>query len=97
MKPIKLFILLAFLAILASSCVSSRDVTYLRDLQPNQKLPLNSKFEAVISPYDQLRIMVIGVGDEKELADPFNPFGNAQTLANNQNTGYLVDVNGFRG
>lgn len=94
MKPIKLFILLAFLAILASSCVSSRDVTYLRDLQPNQKLPLNSKFEAVISPYDQLRIMVIGVGDEKELADPFNPFGNAQTLANNQNTGYLVDVNG---
>jgi len=94
MKPFKLFLLVVGIAVIASSCVTSRDVSYLRDLKPNQTIPLNSKFEAVISPYDQLRIMVIGMGDEKELAEPFNPFGNTQNMANSQNMGYLVDVNG---
>ncbi len=94
MKPLKLFFALACLAILASSCVTSKEVSYMNDLKHNQSIPLNSKFEAVISPYDQLRINVIGVGDEKELAEPFNPFGNAQTMTSNQNAGYLVDVNG---
>ena len=94
MKPLKLLFSLACLALMVCSCVTSKEVSYLSDLQPNQSIPLNSKFEAVISPYDQLRIMVIGVGDEKELAEPFNPFGNAQNMANNQNLGYLVDVNG---
>lgn len=94
MKPLKLFFALACLAILASSCVTSKEVSYMNNLKHNQSIPLNSKFEAVISPYDQLRINVIGVGDEKELAEPFNPFGNAQTMTSNQNAGYLVDVNG---
>lgn len=94
MKPLKLFFALACLAILASSCVTSKEVSYMNDLKHNQSIPLNSKFEAVISPYDQLRINVIGVGDEKELAEPFNPFGNAQSMTSNQNAGYLVDVNG---
>ena len=94
MKPLKLFFALACLAILASSCVTSKEVSYMNDLKHNQSIPLNSKFEAVISPYDQLRINVIGVGDEKELAERFNPFGNAQTMTSNQNAGYLVDVNG---
>lgn len=94
MKPLKLFFALACLAILACSCVTSKEVSYMNDLKHNQSIPLNSKFEAVISPYDQLRINVIGVGDEKELAEPFNPFGNAQTMTSNQNAGYLVDVNG---
>ena len=94
MKPLKLFIALACLAILACSCVTSKEVSYMNDLKHNQSIPLNSKFEAVISPYDQLRINVIGVGDEKELAEPFNPFGNAQSMTSNQNAGYLVDVNG---
>lgn len=94
MKTLKLLFILASVAVLACSCVTSREVSYLRDLKPNQTIPLNNKFEAVISPYDQLRINVIGVGDEKELAEPFNPFGSAQAMANNQNAGYLVDVNG---
>lgn len=94
MKPVKLFLSLVCIAILVCSCVTSKEVNYLSDLQPNQSIPLNNKFEAVISPYDQLRITVIGVGDEKELAEPFNPFGNAQTMSSNQNSGYLVDVNG---
>lgn len=94
MKVLKLFLALITIAWMASSCVSSKEVSYLQDLEPNKSIPLNSKFEAVISPCDQLRITVIGVGDEKELAEPFNPFGNAQNMANQNTIGYLVDVNG---
>lgn len=94
MKPIKLFITLAVLAVIASACVSPKEVSYLQNLHHNQTIPLNGNFEAVISPYDQLRITVVGVGEEKELAEPFNPFGNAQNMANQNSLGYLVDVNG---
>lgn len=94
MKPIKLFFILVGVAFVASSCVSSKEVSYLQNLKHNQTIPLNGNFEAVISPYDQLRITVIGVGDEKELAEPFNPFGSTQNAANQNNIGYLVDVNG---
>ena len=94
MKPLKLLIVLSSLAILACSCVTSREVSYLSDLKPNQSIPLNNKFEAVISPYDQLRINVIVMGEEKELAEPFNPYGGAQNVNNNTTSGYLVDVNG---
>jgi len=80
------------LMVVASSCVTSKDVSYLRDISPDVNIPLNSKFEAVISPYDQLRITVFGSGSEKELAEPFNPFGNVQSSSNV--IGYLVDVNG---
>ena len=95
MKYFKLFIVSAFLLILASSCVTSKEVSYLQDLKQNEAVPLNSKFEAVISPYDELRISVLGFGVEKELAEPFNPFGSVQTSGGLQsNVGYLVDVNG---
>lgn len=94
MKSIKLFFLLAVIAVLASSCVTSKEVSYLQNLHHNQTIPLNGNFEAVISPYDQLRITVVGVGDEKELAEPFNPFGNVQSMNNQNAIGYLVDVNG---
>ena len=94
MKPTKLLMVLASITLIACSCVSPKEVNYLQNLQHNQTIPLNGNFEAVISPYDQLRITVIGVGDEQELAEPFNPFGSAQNMASNQSLGYLVDVNG---
>lgn len=94
MKYIKsIFVFLALL-VAVSSCVTSREVSYLTDLDPNHDIPLNSKFEAVISPYDQLRINVIGVGIEKELAEPFNPYGGIQNGGGQNNLGYLVDVDG---
>ena len=93
MKLFKHLLLLVTIAVIVSSCVTSREVSYLRDLKPNQTIPLNSKFEAIISPYDQLRINVIGVGVEKELAEPFNPYGTTQNTSNTM-AGYLVDVNG---
>ena len=94
MKPFRLFLALVALTYMASSCVSSKEVSYLQNLHHNQTVPLNGKFEAVIRPYDQLRITVVGVGDEKELAEPFNPFGSVQNMTNQNTLGYLVDVNG---
>lgn len=91
LKPICFFVLLL---VAVSSCVTSKEVSYLQNLKHNQTIPLSEKFEALISPNDQLRITVIGVGDEKELAEPFNPFGNAQNVGSQNNIGYLVDVNG---
>lgn len=93
MKVAKLIIVFAVLLCAASSCVTSREVNYLADLDPNVTIPLNSRFEPLITPNDQLRIMVIGVGIEKELAEPFNPYGTAQSSLQN-NIGYLVDVEG---
>lgn len=95
MKYFKLFIFLMGLSLMAASCVTPKEVSYLQDLKPNESIPLNSKFEAVVSPYDELRISVIGFGVEKELAEPFNPFGSGAQGVNYQNgAGYLVDVNG---
>ena len=94
MKLFKLFLAFVVLAFVSSSCVSPKEVSYLQNLKHNQTIPLSENFEALISPNDQLRITVIGVGDEKELAEPFNPFGSAQNIGNQNTIGYLVDVNG---
>lgn len=94
MKYFKLLFVSAFLIAIASSCVTSKEVSYLQDIKQDEAIPLNSKFEAVIAPYDELRITVIGFGVEKELAEPFNPFGGAQNYNNLNSIGYLVDVNG---
>lgn len=94
MKYIKLFFIFAMLALVAASCVTSREVSYMQDLKPDKNIPLNNKFEAVVNPYDELRISVIGFGVEKELAEPFNPFGNLQNVNSQNANGYLVDVNG---
>lgn len=94
MKHIKLLLFLIGLTLVAGSCVTPKEVNYLDDMKPGVNIPLNSKFEAVISPYDQLRITVFGSGVEKELAEPFNPFGIAQTTGGSDNSNYLVDVNG---
>lgn len=94
MKYLKLIFAFVWFSIVASSCVTSKEVSYLQDLKPSETIPLNNKFEAVISPYDELRISVIGFGVEKEMAEPFNPFGSLQNYNQQYNIGYLVDVNG---
>lgn len=94
MKYLKLFFIFIWFSIVASSCVTPKEVSYLQDLKPGETIPLNNKFEAVISPYDELRISVIGFGVEKEMAEPFNPFGGIQNYNQQNFVGYLVDVNG---
>ena len=94
MKTLKLFFLVACLLVAATSCVTPKEVDYLQDLQPDRSIPLNSKFEAVICPYDQLRITVRGYGVEKELAEPFNLTQVTGQVGNQNALDYLVDVNG---
>lgn len=94
MKSIKLFLLVVSLLLAASSCVTPKEVDYLQDLNPNRSIPLNSKFEAVICPYDQLRIIVRGYGVEKDMADPFNLTSINNQMNNQGMFDYLVDVNG---
>lgn len=84
---------LVVLALMSSSCVTSKKVRFLRDM-PEYGVPLNDKFEATIAPYDELRIFVLGDGKNEELVKPFNVLGAAGNNVSNNQMGYLVDVNG---
>ena len=84
---------LVMLALISSSCVTSKKVRFLRDM-PEYGVPLNDKFEATIAPYDELRIFVLGDGKNEELVKPFNVLGTAGTIVSTNQMGYLVDVNG---
>ena len=99
MKLFKTLFLLAGIALCASSCVTSRDVRYLGDMQQIGEVSVDGKFEPKISPSDELRIFVLPNGDEaeQELTKPFNVYsGGSTNMTNaNQGLGYLVDVDGY--
>lgn len=99
MKLFKTLVLLAGIALCTSSCVTSRKVRYLGDMQKLGEVSVDGKFEAKISPFDELRIFVLPNGDpeEQELIKPFNVYsGNSAGMVNvNQTLGYLVDVDGY--
>lgn len=98
MRNCKLLIITLIALIGVSSCVSPKKVFYLQDMDETTQIELENKFEAVISPYDELDIWVSCM--EKELAEPFNVMWNGaynyNNYGNNSNgrRGYLVDVNG---
>lgn len=98
MKSIKIMFLLAMSVFMVSSCVSTRNVRYLQDMQELGEVDVDGKFEAKISPSDELRIFVLPNGDleEQELIKPFNIYsnGNGNMTNTNQGLGYLVDVEG---
>ncbi len=99
MKLFKTLFLLAGIALCASSCVTSRNVRYLGDMQTLGEVSVDGKFEAKISPFDELRIFVLPNGDpeEQELIKPFNVYtsGTGNNMSNvRQSMGYLVDVDG---
>lgn len=92
MKTNKLVVLFALvaLAVISSSCVTSKKVRYLQDM-PIQGMPLNEALEATVAPYDELRIYVLSnTGKDDELIRPFNVYSNA----GQGYQGYLVDANG---
>lgn len=72
-----------------SSCITPKKVIYLQDMGEATQIELENKFEAVISPYDELSISVSS--SDKELAEPFNVLGGT---SNYYSRGYLVDVYG---
>ncbi len=83
--------------LLLASCVSTKQVAYLQDMTNGSQIELENKFEAVISPYDELTIIVSCF--DKDLAAPFNIYGNGSSMMYTSGDGgymgYLVDLNGF--
>ena len=95
----KVFVAAAMLAVAANSCITPKKVLYLQDMEDNSQIQLEDTFEAKISAYDELTIIVSAF--EEELAKPFNltsmhgggGYGGGGYGGANQYT-YLVDVNG---
>ena len=77
--------------LLLSSCVTTKQVAYLQDMEHETQIELENKFEAVISPYDELNIIVSC--SDIELAKPFN-LNFKELSGGSNNTGYLVDQKG---
>ena len=76
-----------------NSCVTTKQVAYLQDMTHETQIELENQFEAVISPYDELLILV-SCSDET-LSRPFNIQWNSNyTLSGNRHIDYLVDQHG---
>ena len=93
-RIIRTGIVIALAALSAVSCVTNRKVAYLQDMKHGTQIELENKFEAVISPYDELDVVISCF--DSELAKPFNIYSAAQSAVrtNQQNLAYLVDQNG---
>lgn len=87
-------IVIALAALSAVSCVTNRKVAYLQDMKHGTQIELENKFEAVISPYDELDVIISCF--DSDLAKPFNVYSAAPSAVRNnqQNLAYLVDQYG---
>ena len=92
-RNIRTFIIIALTALSAVSCVTNRKIAYLQDMKHNTQIELEDKFEAVISPYDELDVIITSF--DSELARPFN-LRNTNNANYSTTTGiaYLVDQYG---
>ena len=89
-KMLRKGIAFALMAISAISCVTNKKVAYLQDMRHGTQIELEDQFEAVISPYDELDIVISSF--DPELSRPFN-IRNTNSAVYSTNTGlaYLVD------
>lgn len=85
-------IVLALVALSAVSCVTNRKIAYLQDMKHATQIELENRFEAVISPYDELDVIVSSF--DQELARPFNLRTSSSGTFSGSGLGYLVDQNG---
>lgn len=86
-------VLTALVAVAAASCITTKQVAYLQDMTHESQIELENRFEAVISPYDELDILVSCF--DNELAAPFNlRRNNTGGGSGNQQIYYLVDQYG---
>jgi polysaccharide export outer membrane protein len=75
-----------------ASCITTKKVAYLQDMSHETQIELEDKFEALISPYDELDIMILSY--EQELAVPFNiRLGGQNDIRRDMY--YLVDKDGY--
>lgn len=96
-RNLNLLMVLAAMAIFTCSCVTPEKVLYLQDMDQNSQIEIENKYEAKVSPNDEIRV-IISCHDE-ELSKPFNlGYGTGNAMYNNGSggnyMGYLVDVNG---
>ena len=99
MKHLIRLSIFAVAALCAASCITPKNVLYLQDMKQGSQIELENKYEASISPNDELRIIVSC--EDEELSKPFNlgygTGGNGMMYGNGGNgnyMGYLVDVYG---
>lgn len=91
-KMFRTGIVLALVALSAVSCVTNRKIAYLQDMRHATQIELENRFEAVISPYDELDIIVSSF--DQELARPFNLRSSTTNTFSGTGLGYLVDQEG---
>lgn len=93
-KMLRTGIVITLCALTTVSCVTNRKIAYLQDMKHNSQIELENKFEAVISPYDELDVIITCF--DTELARPFNirSFSNTSNVGPNSGLAYLVDQNG---
>lgn len=93
MRKCNLLVAVILALMSATSCVTPKKVFYLQDMNDTTQIELENRFEAVISPYDELDIWVSC--SDKELAEPFNVMLRERDYSGSYaRRGYLVDVNG---
>ena len=91
-KMLRTGIVITLVALSAVSCVTNRKIAYLQDMKHATQIELENRFEAVISPYDELDVVVSSF--DPELSRPFNLRGSTNTTYSGTGLGYLVDQNG---
>lgn len=97
MKVWKYSIIAVLAALCAVSCTTPKKVLYLQDMQQGSQIELENKYEATISPNDELRIIISC--ENEELSKPFNlGYGTGGSVYNSGGSGgylgYLVDIYG---
>lgn len=93
-NKIKVFVCAVLLAVISTSCVTTKKVRYLQDM-PKDGMPINETLDATVAPYDQLRIQVMSsTGKDEELIKPFNAMNYSVGTANYGILGYMVDGEG---
>ena len=93
-KMLRTGIVITLCALTTVSCVTNRKLAYLQDMKHNTQIELENKFEAVISPYDELDVIITCF--DTDLARPFNIRSVNSAATYNSSTGlaYLVDQYG---
>lgn len=93
-RSLRTGIVIVLAAMSTVSCVTNKKVAYLQDMKHGTQIELENKFEAVISPYDELDVIISCF--DSDLAKPFNIYSAAQSAirTNQQSLAYLVDQDG---
>jgi len=91
-KMLRTGIVITLVALSAVSCVTNRKIAYLQDMKHATQIDLENRFEAVISPYDELDIAVSSF--DEELSKPFNLRSSSGSNFTGTGLAYLVDQYG---